>query len=49
MQGDAGSSVFEIVSTADWLQMLTGHAAGEEASIRCESCVQLKKHLQVMT
>ena len=41
MQGDADSSMFEIVSTADWLQLLTRHAAGEEDSIRCESCVQL--------
>lgn len=34
MQGDADSSMFEIVPTADWLQLLTKHAAREEDSIR---------------
>ena len=48
MQGDAESSMYEIVSTADWLQLLTRHAAGEEDSIRCESCIQLVKDCQVM-
>ncbi|KAL3150109.1 hypothetical protein ABBQ38_013448 [Trebouxia sp. C0009 RCD-2024] len=34
MQGDADSSMFEVVATADWLQLLSRHAAEQEDSIR---------------
>ena len=34
MQSDADSSVFEVVSTADWFLVLARHAAGQEAQLR---------------
>lgn len=37
MQGDADSSMFEVVATADWLQLLSRHAAEQEDSIRFDS------------
>ena len=33
MQGDVDSSMYEVVSTADYYQLLAKHAAGEE--LRC--------------
>ena len=37
MQADADSSMFEVVSTTDWLQLLSRHAAGQEDGIRFAS------------
>lgn len=45
MQSDVDSSAFEVVSTADWLQLLTRHAPGQEDQLRC---VWISHHLTVM-
>ncbi len=34
MQSDAESSMFEVVSTADWFQILARHAARQEGQLR---------------
>lgn len=47
MQGDADSSMFEVVATADWLQLLSRHAAEQEDSIRFDSSAQRLIYLTV--
>ena len=47
MQADADSSMFEVVSTTDWLQLLSRHAAGQEDSIRFDSLAQLLSCLTI--
>ena len=46
MQSDVDSSAFEVVSTADWLQLLTRHAPGQEDQLRCVDITPLDCHVQ---
>ena len=34
MQGDGDKSMFEVVSTADWCQLVQRHAAGQQDTLR---------------